>query len=363
AEPPEQTPPPQTEKPAVVSSTVVATPAPEPKIAAAQEATETVPPPRPTTATAEAATTDKSGGLRGFFNKFLSRKKDDSAAEQTATADINTTADPSVPAAPAPVSSPPVQETEPAPEPEQLQSAAPVEKTQAKQSPPDTVEEPMVLAKAESKPEETPLPETAEKKLQGISLETMIAQAVEGDVEAQFQLGKSYYLGTQVKQDYGQAFLWFRRAALQGHAEAQYNLGNMYLMGEGIEQSDLEAGSWYEQAAEQGHETARQNLEKLQQMARQEEMSAETAEVEVAAEETPEEKGGVFGYLGKFFGSDDEDAGMEAEYDSGESYDDAMAQAETDTSVPAPEAPAVHQAPGQNDYERGLAYSEGDGVP
>ncbi len=42
-----------------------------------------------------------------------------------------------------------------------------------------------------------------------------------GDAEAQSRVGLSYYLGSGTEQDFGEAVVWFRRAAEQGHAVGQ----------------------------------------------------------------------------------------------------------------------------------------------
>ncbi len=62
-----------------------------------------------------------------------------------------------------------------------------------------------------------------------------------GDALAQYELGQRYYRGNGVKQDYSEAFIWYRRSALQGFAEAQYEAGNLLLSGQGISQSNTEA--------------------------------------------------------------------------------------------------------------------------
>ncbi|MGN6843432.1 tetratricopeptide repeat protein, partial [Neisseria sp. P0021.S006] len=40
--------------------------------------------------------------------------------------------------------------------------------------------------------------------------------AEQGNAKAQFSLGKMYYKGEGVRQDYAQAVQWYRRAAEQG---------------------------------------------------------------------------------------------------------------------------------------------------
>ncbi len=49
--------------------------------------------------------------------------------------------------------------------------------------------------------------------------------AEQGYFKAEFYLGKMYYNGLGVAQDYIEAGKWFKKAAIQGHAEAQFYLG------------------------------------------------------------------------------------------------------------------------------------------
>ncbi|MBE6534364.1 MAG: sel1 repeat family protein, partial [Ruminococcaceae bacterium] len=66
-----------------------------------------------------------------------------------------------------------------------------------------------------------------------VNLELLQKAAEEGDAEAQKNLGKRYYYGDGVEQDYVKAFEWTEKAANQGHTIAQYNLGVMYENGDG----------------------------------------------------------------------------------------------------------------------------------
>lgn len=65
--------------------------------------------------------------------------------------------------------------------------------------------------------------------------------AEQGNIDAQFTLGKCYYNGYGVTQSYTDAVKWYRKAAMQGDARAQNNLGLCYYNGEGVEQSYTEA--------------------------------------------------------------------------------------------------------------------------
>lgn len=52
----------------------------------------------------------------------------------------------------------------------------------------------------------------------------------------------------------------YRSLALQGNAEAAFNLGHSYYAGEGNDRDDAQAAHWYRKAAEKGHAKAALNL-------------------------------------------------------------------------------------------------------
>lgn len=84
--------------------------------------------------------------------------------------------------------------------------------------------------------------------------------AEQGDAEAQYNLGRCYYDGDGVTQNYKMAIQWFKKAAEQGHATAQNSLGICYYNGEGVKPDPQEAVKWYRKAAEQGYAEAQSNL-------------------------------------------------------------------------------------------------------
>ena len=84
--------------------------------------------------------------------------------------------------------------------------------------------------------------------------------AEQGAAAAQCDLGICYYYGQGVKQDYGEAVKWYRKAAEQGNIIAQYCLGACYYYGDGVNQDYKEAVRWYRKAAEQGHTVAQCEL-------------------------------------------------------------------------------------------------------
>ena len=62
--------------------------------------------------------------------------------------------------------------------------------------------------------------------------------------------------GQGVGQDFKEAVKWFRKAALQGDADAQFNLGLMYINGEGVPQDYVTAYAWHNIAAANGNTDA-----------------------------------------------------------------------------------------------------------
>jgi len=78
-------------------------------------------------------------------------------------------------------------------------------------------------------------------------------KAEQGFAEAQTNLGKMYYLGKGVLQDYKKAFEWRSKAATQGDATAQNNLGIMYANGEGVLQDYVMAHMFWNIAGANGN--------------------------------------------------------------------------------------------------------------
>jgi len=89
------------------------------------------------------------------------------------------------------------------------------------------------------------------------------ALAVQGDANAQYDLGLMYQNGEGVTADDKEAFAWFRKAAENGLAQAQTQVGLMYYTGVGIPQDDTEAAAWFRKATEQGFTDSRADLEQF----------------------------------------------------------------------------------------------------
>lgn len=102
-------------------------------------------------------------------------------------------------------------------------------------------------------------PEIAQRLEDHAYIRRLHAQAEQGDLSAQNNLGLCYYYGDGVEEDPSQAMEWFRRAAEQGLADAQTNLGVCCQKG-GTEQDLAQAAEWFRRAAEQGNLYAQHNL-------------------------------------------------------------------------------------------------------
>ena len=83
--------------------------------------------------------------------------------------------------------------------------------------------------------------------------------AEKGNADAQFILGKMYWMGQGVLKDPEQAMKLFKASALQGNADAQFFLGSIYL----LPHTDIAEGvKWLRLSAEQGNQDAQWMLGK-----------------------------------------------------------------------------------------------------
>jgi len=75
-------------------------------------------------------------------------------------------------------------------------------------------------------------------------LECAKTAAKRGDAAAEYFLGRAYFQGKGVVQDYGKAADLFRRSAEQGNAKTQNDLGVIFESGLGVEQDKAAQGAW-----------------------------------------------------------------------------------------------------------------------
>ena len=95
-------------------------------------------------------------------------------------------------------------------------------------------------------------PTMAVAQVDQFKLKQVLQDANAGDISACAYLGKMYYEGTGVAQNYNEAFKWFQKAADNGVTGAYTWLGSMYYDGQGVAQNYEKAFLWTKKAAEHG---------------------------------------------------------------------------------------------------------------
>lgn len=95
-----------------------------------------------------------------------------------------------------------------------------------------------------------------------VSIDKLAAQ---GNVYAQFSLGREYELGIKRNQNFNLALHWYQQSAAQGNLSAQSALGDMYNEGRGVVKNQTEAARWYKLAAINAAAMKQKNAEKLKQ--------------------------------------------------------------------------------------------------
>ena len=91
-------------------------------------------------------------------------------------------------------------------------------------------------------------------------LELCMEKANGGDDVSQYILGRCYYYGEGVEQDFNQAVLWWTKAANQGNADAMNLLGLAYRFGLGVEVDYAKSLSLLQEAADKDCASALMNL-------------------------------------------------------------------------------------------------------
>jgi len=81
------------------------------------------------------------------------------------------------------------------------------------------------------------------------ALQTWLAQAKQGNAEAQAYVGEIYEKGLGLPADYKTAFIWYSRSAEQNNSRAQINLGYLYEKGLGVPRDMVKALNWYRRAS------------------------------------------------------------------------------------------------------------------
>lgn len=84
--------------------------------------------------------------------------------------------------------------------------------------------------------------------------------AVQGNPEAQFNLGYALYTGEGTDKNFTEAAMWFKRAAAQNYAKAQFNLAYCYMNGRGVPCDYDKALVLLKQSADNGYQNAQLTL-------------------------------------------------------------------------------------------------------
>lgn len=96
-------------------------------------------------------------------------------------------------------------------------------------------------------------------------LELLRAAAQRDHSASQVALGRLYLNGhAGVKQNYKEAFKWYKKAADQGSAHGQYSIGYMYEKGRSVKKDRREALEWYKKSEAKGHKEAKRAVERLE---------------------------------------------------------------------------------------------------
>ncbi len=83
--------------------------------------------------------------------------------------------------------------------------------------------------------------------------ETLKPLALQGKVDAQYELALMYRDGKGTAKNPEKAFMLLNKVAKKGYARAQYELGQLYEKGEGVAQDYSKASEWYSLASNLGN--------------------------------------------------------------------------------------------------------------
>ena len=85
------------------------------------------------------------------------------------------------------------------------------------------------------------------------SLNAIMELAKGGDASAMNEVGTWYYTGKHVKQDYEQAYSWWKKSALKKNIRGIANLGLCYQLGHGVEKDSVNAVRLYVKSISEGN--------------------------------------------------------------------------------------------------------------
>lgn len=85
--------------------------------------------------------------------------------------------------------------------------------------------------------------------VKGQSFSNELEKAIEGNPLSMNYIGRCYFNGDGVEQDYIKAFKWHYKAAVLGVPNSQYLIGVMYAHGTGVEKNEDESFKWFQKGA------------------------------------------------------------------------------------------------------------------
>jgi len=88
--------------------------------------------------------------------------------------------------------------------------------------------------------------------------------AEKGLIDAQRDLGFSYYYGEGIGKDDKMAVKWYRKAAARQDDKALYNLGLCYKEGDGVTRSKRWALYYFSKADKSGNKNAKKHIVEIQ---------------------------------------------------------------------------------------------------
>lgn len=102
---------------------------------------------------------------------------------------------------------------------------------------------------------------------EGMSVEEMISEAEDGDLQCMNDLAMLYLNGdNETQADPEKALYWFKKMAEEGEPSGMYNLALMYAKGHGTKRDLAKAAEWMKKAADMGDEDAPKEAELYRKM-------------------------------------------------------------------------------------------------
>ena len=206
----------------------------------------------------------------------------------------------------------------------------------------------------------------------------LLSKAEAGDAAAQYELGKAYFSGSGVEQNYEEALAWYTKAAEQGNTDARYGLGEIYHKGDGADKDDEQALKYYRLAAEQGYAPAQAQTGIMLRTGEGSDKNEEEAFTWFQKAADQDDPQGQY-WLGKMYldgtgTKKDEDKAFEwmkkaaeqglpeAQYETGAMFEEGTGADKSNYDALAGYTKAAKQGYPEAQYALGMCYRQGIGV-